>query len=301
MRTSPGCSWSSLLGSLGVAKISSAPSPSTSPISISCTKVLGVRSISSTRQSSSGCTIAITPWSWVAITSSGLPSPSTSPCSTSRRRSNLPPKRGFQWVSAVHAPSSNRQVRRSAWLPPMVRMPSPQGIALWKTLLSGSSSTTGVQPATVSRMMMSFAGPGTDVFLPSAPAPSTNCACATSSAGYGPPVSVSRRGAAAAGAGGAAGGAVVTGGADAAPVSCRWSSPPQATTRARTQRGNARTIVASSLAAERLSTNGRDRLMAPTAPGRDTSAGCGTPGGHAGRRTRRTPYRRRWWRGRWSP
>ena len=104
MRTSPGCSWSSLLGSLGVAKISSAPSPSMSPSSISCTKVFGVRSISSTRQPSSGCTIAITPWSWVAITSSGLPSPSTSPCSTSRRRSNLPPNSG----SSAFPPSTRR-------------------------------------------------------------------------------------------------------------------------------------------------------------------------------------------------
>src|SRR4029453_17531111 len=99
-----------------------------------------------------------------------------------------------------------------AWLPPIVSTPPSQGSALWKTLLSGSSTTAGVQPDSVRRTITSFAGPGTEVGFPSGPVPSVNCACATSNAGYGPPASGSRRGGAAvalaAGDAGAAGGAL---------------------------------------------------------------------------------------------
>src|SRR5262249_9250204 len=158
---------------------------------------------------------------------------------------NLPPNFGFQCVSAVHWPSAKRQVRSSAWLPPMVSTPPSQATALWKTLLSGSSTTTGFQPASVCRTIISFAGPGTEVVLPSAPALSPNCAGATSNAGYGPPTRGSRRGAAAAlaaeDAGCAAGGAL--------------SPPPQATSAPRTRRRGPRGIRASSRLSGWLSTN----------------------------------------------
>src|SRR5262245_3798866 len=161
----------------------------------------------------------------------------------SRRRSNLPPNFGFQRVSAFHAPSAKRHVRSRACVPPMVSTPPSHPSALWNTLLSGSSITTGFQPFSVLRTMVSFAGPGTEVGLPSAPVPSTNCAWATRIAGYGPPVSGSRRGVDT---------AALAGGALAGVFS---PPPPQAWSASRTASSAERGIGASSPVGARLSTN----------------------------------------------
>src|SRR5262249_42970407 len=162
----------------------------------------------------------------------------------SRRRSNLPPNFGFQRVSAFHAPSAKRHVRSRACVPPMVSTPPSHPSALWNTLLSGSSITTGFQPFSVLRTMVSFAGPGTEVGLPSVPVPSTNCAWATRIAGYGPPTSGSRRGVLAeALAGGELGGVFSP-------------PPPQAWSASRTASSAERGIEASSRVAARLSTKG---------------------------------------------
>src|SRR5262249_41210421 len=179
----------------------------------------------------------------------------------SRRRSNLPPNFGFQRVSAFHAPSAKRHVRSRACVPPMVSTPPSHPSALWNTLLSGSSITTGFQPFSVLRTMVSFAGPGTEVGLPSAPVPSTNCAWATRIAGYGPPTSGSRRGVLAeALAGGELGGGFSP-------------PPPQAWSAGRTASSAERGSEASSRVAARLSTNagGSERpagagRVAPGAP-----------------------------------
>ncbi len=106
----------------------------------------------------------------------------------------MPPKVGFQWVSKLQAPFAKRHVFSIAFVAPIVRRPSSQGITLWKALLSGSSRTETFQPASVLRTIWSFAKPGTGTVLPSACFTSSNCATARKSAGYGPPTMGSRRG-----------------------------------------------------------------------------------------------------------
>src|SRR5262249_29666766 len=188
----------------------------------------------------------------------------------SRRRSNLPPNFGFQPVSAFHAPSAKRHVRSRACVPPMVSTPPSHPSALWNTLLSGSSITTGFQPFSVLRTMVSFAGPGTEVGLPSAPVPSTNCACATRIAGYGPPTSGSRRGVLAE----ALAGGELAGG---------FSPPPPPAWRAsRTAASSAeRGIVASSRVGARLSTNATDGRAIPACRGSPSRSPGSTPRRHA--------------------
>ncbi len=44
-----------------------------------------------------------------------------------------------------------------AWVAPIVRMPFSYGMALWKALLSGSSTFTVCQPLSVFRTMSSLA------------------------------------------------------------------------------------------------------------------------------------------------
>src|SRR5262245_16561403 len=109
----------------------------------------------------------------------------------------------------------------------MVSTPPSQGSAVWKTLLSGSSTITFCQPPLpVSRRMTSRAGPGTGCGLPSGPVVSRKCAWVTNNAGKGPPTSGSRTGAG--GAAGAAAGAAAVGAGAAGAWAGVSSPPPQA-------------------------------------------------------------------------
>ena len=173
------------------------------------------------RRPSSGTTVATTPWSCVATARPLRPSPSTSAISASRMRLNLPPKSLVHSVATDSKPFAPlRHSLSAALVPPSVRIAGPSGaaytIALWNTLLSGSSRVDTFHAPPCRTRISSFAAPGCGSTLPSGD--TANCESASisprgSESGVGVVVGTSSDDDVAAGlAAGAAAGAVVGGG-----------------------------------------------------------------------------------------